>query len=86
MDFFELNNLVNKNAEVVNKYNEYSQKSEQELMCDLNRVASKMKSEGSFDISAIEGFYNNASVYLNSEQRNRMRTIIDMLKGDNGKV
>ncbi len=86
MDFFELNNLVNKNAEVVNKYNEYSQKSEQELMRDLNQVANKMKNEGSFDITAIESFFNNASLYLNNEQKGRMRAIIDMLKGDNGKV
>ncbi len=65
--------------EVRDKFEQYSGKDENQLMSELARTVARMKSEGSFDSSAIENMYNTAAPFLNDEQRKRMRAIIDML-------
>lgn len=65
---------------VKEKLNEYSGKSEDQLMNDLASTVARMKKDGTFDISSLENLYNTASPFLNDEQRGRMRSIIDMLK------
>lgn len=65
---------------VKEKLNEFSGKSEDQLMNDLASTVARMKKEGTFDISALENLYDTASPFLNDEQRSRMRSIIDMLK------
>jgi len=40
-----------------------------------------MKKDGSFDAAAMENLYNTAAPFLNEEQKQRMRSIIDMFKG-----
>ncbi len=64
------------------KYMDCFSKSEDELKKRLNDSVNDMKAQGNFDINAIENFYNQASSYLSQEQRDRMRAIIDMLKGE----
>lgn len=63
------------------KFDSYAQKSEEELTAQLLDVAKRMKEQGSFDPNALENLYNTAYPMLGEMQRQRMRSIIDMLKG-----
>lgn len=63
------------------KFASYAQKSEEELTAQLLDVARRMKEQGSFDQNALENLYNTAYPMLGEMQRQRMRSIIDMLKG-----
>lgn len=65
--------------EMRDRFDEYSSKSEDQLMSELAAMAARMKGDGSFDPAAIENLYNTASPFLNEAQRQRMRQIIDML-------
>lgn len=67
--------------DVRSKMEQYSGKSEDQLMNELTGMVARMKSEGTFDPSAVENLFNTASPFLNETQRERMRSIIDMLKG-----
>lgn len=62
------------------KFESYKDKSESELMGELSQVVQRMKAEGTFDIGALENFYNTATPFLNEMQRERMKSIIDMLR------
>ena len=81
------NGTQNRNGEQCNnesfeqKFASYAQKSEEELTAQLLDVARRMKEQGSFDQSALENLYNTAYPMLGEMQRQRMRSIIDMLKG-----
>ena len=57
-----------------------SQSFEEELTAQLLESAKRMKAQGSFDSQALENLYNTAYPMLNDAQRQRMRSIIDMLK------
>lgn len=81
MDFREINDLYEQNKDFVNRYNDYSSKSEEELLKDLDNIVTKMKNDGSFDAQALESFYNMAGSFLSESQRERMRHIIDVIKG-----
>lgn len=61
------------------KFEQYSSKSEDQLLCELSALAARMKNEGTFDAAAIENLYATASPFLNDMQRQRMRQLIDML-------
>ena len=63
------------------KFASYAQKSEEELTAQLLDIARRMKEQGSFDPNALENLYNTAYPMLGEMQRQRMRRIIDMLKG-----
>ena len=63
------------------KFEEYSAKSEDQLMQELLTTVNRLKAEGKFDVSSLENLYATASPFLGEEQRRRMRGIIDMLKG-----
>ncbi len=81
------NGTRNRNGEQCNnesfeqKFASYAQKSEEELTAQLLDVARRMKEQGSFDPNALENLYNTAYPMLGEMQRQRMRSIIDMLKG-----
>lgn len=62
-------------------YARFQGKSEQELMGELSSLVSKMKADGTFDLGTLERLYSATSAMLNAEQRERMRALIDMLKG-----
>lgn len=67
--------------DAMNAYARFQGKSEQELMGELSSLVSKMKADGTFDVGTLERLYSATSAMLNAEQRERMRTLIDMLKG-----
>ena len=71
----------NIDADVRNKFEQYSGKSEDQLMSELASTVARMKNEGTFDAAAMENLYNTAAPFLNDMQRQRMRAIIDMFKG-----
>lgn len=61
------------------KYEQYSSKSEDQLMNELAQTVARMKSDGTFDPTTIQNMYNTAAPFLNDMQRQRMRSIIDAL-------
>lgn len=65
--------------DVRQKFEEYSSKSEEQLMSELSSLAARMKREGTFDAAVMENLYNTASPFLNEAQRQRMRQLINML-------
>lgn len=67
--------------DAMNAYVRFQGKSEQELMGELSSLVSKMKADGTFDLGTLERLYSATSGMLNAEQRERMRALIDMLKG-----
>lgn len=67
--------------DAMNAYARFQGKSEQELMGELSSLVSKMKADGTFDVDTLERLYSATSGMLNAEQRERMRALIDMLKG-----
>ncbi len=81
------NGTQNRNGEQCNsesfeqQFASYAQKSEEELTAQLLDVARRMKEQGSFDPNALENLYKTAYPMLGEMQRQRMRSIIDMLKG-----
>ena len=81
------NGTQNRNSEQCNnesfeqKFASYAQKSEEELTAQLLDVARRMKEQGSFDPNVLENLYKTAYPMLGEMQRQRMRSIIDMLKG-----
>lgn len=67
--------------DAMNTYARFQGKSEQELMGELSSLVSKMKADGTLDVGTLERLYSATSAMLNAEQRERMRALIDMLKG-----
>ena len=65
----------------MNAYARFQGKSEQELMGELSSLVSEMKADGTFNVGMLERLYSATSAMLNAEQRERMRALIDMLKG-----
>ncbi|MDE5602221.1 MAG: hypothetical protein K2J16_06970 [Clostridia bacterium] len=65
--------------DVRQKFEQYSSKSEEQLLGELASLAERMKNDGTFDPVAIENLYNTASPFLNDMQRQRMRQLVDML-------
>lgn len=50
-------------------------------MSELSLLVAKMKADGTFDVDSLERLYRTASPMLAPAQRERMRAIIDTLKG-----
>ena len=71
----------NIDADMRNKFEQYSGKSEDQLMNELASTVARMKSVGTFDPVALKNLYNTALPFLNDMQKQRMRSIIDMFKG-----
>ncbi|MBR4800163.1 MAG: hypothetical protein IK048_00580 [Clostridia bacterium] len=59
---------------------EYAGRSQDELMQELLSTASRMKGEGTLTARDLDDFYSRVSVFLNDEQRARMRALIETLK------
>ena len=85
MNFYDFNGMgsgnCDNNADFKDKFDKYASKSESELMDELTKVAQRMRADGTFDVNMLENLYNTASPMLNQMQRERMRSIIDALKG-----
>lgn len=67
--------------DVRERMEQFNGKTEEQLMSELTAMVARMKSEGTFDTSVIDNLYATASPFLNEEQRQRMRAIVDLLKG-----
>ena len=85
MNFYDFNGMgsanCDHNGDFKDKFDKYASKSESELMDELTKVAQRMRADGTFDVNMLENLYNTASPMLNQMQRERMRSIIDALKG-----
>ncbi len=62
-------------------FDRFRGKSEDELMSDLLSAVNRMKREGSFDPVSLDRLYATAYPFLSEQQRQRMSSIINMLKG-----
>lgn len=71
-------NNQNPNMSPQDALNKYSNMSEGDLMQELFREGSV--SSGKISGQELDNFYNSASGYLNEEQRNKMRMLIEQLK------
>lgn len=80
MNFNDLNG-IERGEQLLDGYKKYASMSEDELLKTLIDKVGEQKREGKFDGEALERMYTVASSSLNEEQRERMRKIIDMLKG-----
>ena len=89
MNFWEKNYESDKNNartqgiqdDLQEKISEYASKSQDELMRELLLTANRMRADGNLSSNDLENFYNRVSAFLNEEQRERMRALIEMLKG-----
>ncbi len=57
--------------------NTYSKMSEEELFSKFKETVAQEKANGTFDLNALENFYNTASIMLTPEQKAKMRLLID---------
>lgn len=80
MNFNDLNG-IERSEQLLDGYKKYASMSEDELLKTLIDKVGEQKREGKFDGEALERMYLVASSSLNEGQRERMRKIIDMLKG-----
>lgn len=61
---------------------EYENKSEGELMSDLESMISEGKNDGTFSNEMMEAFINNVSPMMNNEQQQKLKSIAKMIKRD----
>jgi hypothetical protein len=59
---------------------QYENKSEGELMGDLERMISQGRKDGSFTDDMLEGFIQNVAPMLDAEQRKKIESIAQMIK------
>ena len=62
------------------KIDEYASKSQDELMRELLSSGARMKADGTLTAQDLDNFYSRVEAFLNDEQRQRMRALIEMLK------
>ncbi len=61
-------------------YNEYKDKSEDELIKELLSHVAKQKQDGTFDYDSLCGMLNQVSPFLNESQKIKMKEILEQLK------
>lgn len=59
---------------------QYEGKSEDELISELKNIASSGRQDGTFNNEMLEGFYKNVAPMMDSDQRSKLDSLIDMLK------
>lgn len=59
---------------------QYENKSEGELMGDLERMISQGRKDGSFTDDMLEGFIQNVAPMLDNEQKKKLESIAQMIK------
>lgn len=80
MNFNDLNGM-GRGEDLLDGYKKYAGMSQDELMKTLIDKVNEQKSEGKFDADALERLYTLASPSLSEQQQQKMRGIIDLLKG-----
>lgn len=63
------------------KFNKYQGKTEDSLMNELLNMVGKMKADGTFSEQELDSFYDRVSGYMSAEQKDKLRSLIKMLKG-----
>lgn len=58
----------------------YENKSEGELMSDLERMVRQGRSNGSFSDEMLDSFIQNVSPMMNNEQRKKLRSLAEMMR------
>ena len=66
---------------IQNIVNQYSGKSDNELLSELKRVTGEQKEAGQLDDNTMENVANRLSPMLNAQQRQRLQDVIRQLKG-----
>lgn len=59
---------------------QYENKSEDELMGDLERVITQGRNDGSFTDDMLDGFIQNVAPMLDDAQRQKLQSIAQMIK------
>ncbi len=59
---------------------QYENKSEGELMGDLERMISQGRKDGSFTDDMLDGFIQNVAPMLDAEQRKKLDSLAQMIK------
>ena len=77
-DVDELNNGDIQNVEET--IAQYENKSEDELMGDLQQMISKGKEDGTFNNEMLDAFIKNVSPMMDSAQRKKLESITKMIK------
>lgn len=72
--------LENESKKVESLYNEYKDKSQDELVEELYKHVAKQKQDGTFDYNSLENMLNKVSPFLTSEQKIKMKEILEQLK------
>lgn len=75
------NNFSSQKDDFMATYAKYASKRESELMTELQQKVSEMRQNGTLDVQMLEKLYATTSPMLNDIQRQKMRSVIDALKG-----
>ncbi|HPD02883.1 MAG TPA: hypothetical protein P5161_05495 [Eubacteriales bacterium] len=67
-------------ADILKKIQSYQGKSEDELFSELKSRVAKGKADGSFKDKELDDFMEKVSPMLTPEQRERLKSIVKMLK------
>lgn len=67
-------------ASVEDTISKYENKSEGELMGDLEGMIRQGKKDGTFTDEMLEAFMKNVAPMMDKDQRKKMRSIADMIK------
>lgn len=85
MGFKDYNNNISEqqlkqgSKKVESLYNEYKDKSEDELIKELLSHVAKQKKEGTFNYASLCEMLNQISPFLNEQQKTRMKEILEQL-------
>lgn len=76
-------NIINENKEKASEYsdllNKYKNMNNNELMSNLFSEASKLKQQGKLDSNTLNSLNSTLSPFLNNEQQNMLKSLIDAL-------
>ena len=73
---------INDQEDLRRKAQEYTNKSDPELLSEILKEARKQKSKGVFSDEKLEEFVTKVSPMLNADQQQRLSQAIKMIKGD----
>ena len=77
----DMDDVDNKDIRDVEKtIKEYEDKSEDELMGDLEKMIRNGREDGSFSNEMLDGFMQNVAPMMNAAQRKRLEEIARMIK------
>ena len=72
--------LKKESKKVQKLYNEYKDKSEDELVAELYKYVQKQKDNGTFDYDSLSNMLEKISPFLSAQQKQKMKEILVSLK------